>query len=228
MFPRRERRSVSRFHARFGVRTLIARAICSCTFPSTTAGRLVTTSAPCSVSRSRKVRAPFSSRFETKRRGDPQTVPASRDHPAAGLALIDGRLEELGIANFFYLLQERPSPQVYRRASGPSCKRHVRPAEGFPRLAHRRGAQFPVLLQNSSFGFGKTRLFHDLYLIRNATTSNGILAIFGFGIRDGLQLGIDKRPCMRKPASAGLSVSPSAVEKCLSELQVQLPVVDKY
>jgi hypothetical protein len=80
------------------------------------------------------------------------------------LALVEGRLEELGIANFFYLLQsalllKSIDERLDRGVSDTFVLR-----EAFQDLAHRRGPQFPVLFENASFGFGKTRLFHDLLL----------------------------------------------------------------
>src|SRR6185437_5109132 len=68
----------------------------------------------------------------------------------------------MGIADFFYLLQ---SPLLFKsvgeRLNGGVSNTLVL-WEAFQDLAHRRDPQFPELLQNASFGFGKTRLFHNL------------------------------------------------------------------
>src|ERR1700680_2373010 len=81
------------------------------------------------------------------------------------LGFVDGRLKELGIADLLYLPQRallfKP---IDERLHGCVSNAFVL-GEAFQDLAHRRGAEFPVLLQNTSFGFGKTRLFHDLLLI---------------------------------------------------------------
>jgi hypothetical protein len=71
----------------------------------------------------------------------------------AVLALIDGRLEELSITNFFYLLQSALLLRsIDERLDGRVSDTFVF-REAFEGLAHRRGPQFPVLLQNASFGF---------------------------------------------------------------------------
>jgi hypothetical protein len=76
--------------------------------------------------------------------------------------LIEGWLKELGIADLLYLPQRalflKPiDERLHSRVSNEFILR-----EAFQDLAYGRGPEFPVLLQNACFGFGKTRLFHDL------------------------------------------------------------------
>src|ERR1700690_1058050 len=80
------------------------------------------------------------------------------------LGLVDGRLKQLGIADLLYLSQRTLflQPIDERLHGGVSNAFLLRQA--FQDLAHGRGAQFPILFQDASFGFGKTRLFHDLLL----------------------------------------------------------------
>src|SRR5580658_7405576 len=78
------------------------------------------------------------------------------------LGLVDGRLKQLGIADLLYLSQRALLLQpVDERLHGCVSNAFVL-GEAFEDLAHRRGAEFPVFLQDASFGFGKTRLFHNL------------------------------------------------------------------
>src|ERR1700728_1865831 len=80
------------------------------------------------------------------------------------LGLVDGRLKELGIADLLYLPQRallfKP---IDERLHGCVSNAFVL-GEAFQDLAHGRSPQFPVLFQDASFGFCKTRLFHDLLL----------------------------------------------------------------
>ena len=80
------------------------------------------------------------------------------------LALIQGRLKELGVANLLYLLPsalllKSIDERLDRRVSHTFVLR-----EALQDLAHRRGSQLPILRQNASFGFGKALLSHDLLL----------------------------------------------------------------
>src|SRR5205823_1962668 len=78
------------------------------------------------------------------------------------LALIEGWLKELGITNFFYLAQSAlPLKSIDERLHCCISDAFV-VREAFQDLAHGRSPQFPVLFQDASFGFGKTRLFHHL------------------------------------------------------------------
>ena len=75
------------------------------------------------------------------------------DSVIPAFSLIEGRLEELGIANFFLLLQSalllKPiDERLDRRVSDTFVLR-----EAFQDLAHRRGPQFPVLFQDAGFSF---------------------------------------------------------------------------
>jgi len=198
-------------------------------FSIPTAAVLVTTSRTLYVSRSRKVRAPFSSRFETKRtwRSAKQFQQVA-DHPAAGLALIDGRLEELAL-QFFYLLQsalllKSIDERLDRRVSDTFVLR-----KAFQDLAHRRVPSFPVLLQNSSFGFGKTPALSMIsYLLRQCYYKQRILAILRLRSRGWHCSSYRQTPLYAQAKHAWIVVSPSAVEKFCPELQYSCQVVDKY
>src|SRR2546430_17606014 len=78
------------------------------------------------------------------------------------LGFVYGRLKELGIADLLYLSQPTLLLQpVDERLHGCVSDAFV-VREAFQDLAHGRSPQFPVLFQDASFGFGKTRLFHHL------------------------------------------------------------------
>src|SRR5437899_142283 len=81
------------------------------------------------------------------------------------LGFVYGRLKELGIADLLYLSQPTLLLQpVDERLHGCVSDAFVL-RQAFQDLAHGRSSQFPVLFQDASFGFGKTRLFHNLLLI---------------------------------------------------------------
>src|SRR5262249_34026721 len=81
---------------------------------------------------------------------------------ASVLALIQGRLKKLSIANLLHLSQRALFlKSIDERLHGCVSNAFIF-GEAFQPLAHRRGAEFPELLQDAGFGFGKTRLFHDL------------------------------------------------------------------
>src|SRR5579864_51015 len=80
------------------------------------------------------------------------------------LRLVDGRLKQLGIADLLHLSQRTLLLQpVDERLHGCVSNAFLL-RQAFQDLAHGRRPQFPVLFQDASFGFGKTRLFHDLLL----------------------------------------------------------------
>jgi hypothetical protein len=80
------------------------------------------------------------------------------------LASIDGRLKEMSIANLLHLSQGALLLEfIHERLHGRVSDTFVL-GEALQDLAHRRGAEVPILLQDAGFGFEKTRLFHDLLL----------------------------------------------------------------
>src|SRR5208282_3436207 len=81
------------------------------------------------------------------------------------LGLVDGRLKQLGIADLLYLAQRALLLQPVNERLHGCVSNAFLLRKAFQDLAHRRGPQLPVLLQNASFGFGKARLFHSLLLI---------------------------------------------------------------
>src|ERR1700730_482839 len=80
------------------------------------------------------------------------------------LGFVDGRLKELGIADLLYLPQRALLLKPIDERLHDCVSNAFVLGEALQDLAHRRGAEFPVLLQNAGFGVGKTRLFHDLLL----------------------------------------------------------------
>src|SRR5438105_5374463 len=99
-------------------------------------------------------------------RGSAKQIEEISNQPASVLTSVDCRLEELGVADFFYFAQcafflEPVNERLNRRVSNALLL-----GQTLEDLADRRSSQFPVLLQDSCLGLRAMRCFQSYYITR--------------------------------------------------------------
>src|SRR5579864_2457842 len=99
-------------------------------------------------------------------RRPPEQLEQIPNQSAAELALVDGGLEQLSIANFLHFAQSPFLLEPVDEGLNSCVSDALILRQTVENLADGTSSQFPVLLQDSGFGFGQTRFVHVSYVPR--------------------------------------------------------------